>query len=272
MPIAHILTLLVLMVGVASVTSVAAADAATAAAAAGPYTGMPCDGKPIAIPGTMLATHYDVAPGAADGIAFHYGSPAKAGGGRPGADAIGIGAIDGSHRMTAGGACDGGGYYLGWTQSGEWVRFTVEVAAAGVYQVGGRFAAGGTKTRISVASSTGGSTSFEVPTTAGFLPGVEVYHVWGDHPALGEITLAAGVQVITVTIDRADGLNVYRLTFLLGEPQQAEPRTARFPTNAPPALPPGTHRAEQSAKPNQFRIGSVRPRRFRLFLKRLRKW
>jgi hypothetical protein len=216
MPIIHILTLLILLAGV---TALAAADAATVAsamsatgAAAGPYTGTPCDGKPAPVPGTILATHYDIAPGAADGIAFHYGSPAKAGGGRPAPDAIGIAAIDDSHRMTDGAKFDGAGYYLGWTKSGEWVRFTVEVAKAGVYQVGGRFAAGGTKTQMTLASSTGGSASFAVPTTAGFLPGVEVYHVWGDHPALAEITLAAGVQVLTLTIDHADGLNVQRLT------------------------------------------------------------
>lgn len=184
---------------------------AAAAGAAEPYAGTPWDGKPHPVPGVLLATQYDAAPGLADGIAWHYRGTAKAGGGRPAADAIGIGDIGADHVFTGGGKLDGG-HYLGWTHDGEWTRYTVAVAAAGTYVVGGRFASAGTQSRMTLASSAGASVSWAVPTTAGFQPAVEVYHVWGDHAALGEIALPAGIQVLTLTLDRADGLNVERIT------------------------------------------------------------
>lgn len=160
-----------------------------------------------------IASRYDVAtPG--EGVAYHYRSPGKEGGGRPAADAIGIGGIGPDHVATTGEPLAAGGFYLGWTHDGEWVRYTVDVREAGTYLVGGRFASAGAASRITVASSSGASASFVVPTTAGFQPAVEVYHVWGTHQGLAELALPAGVQVLTMTLDRADGLNVERLNFV----------------------------------------------------------
>ncbi len=54
----------------------------------------------------------------------------------------------------------------------------------------------------------------EIPTTAGFQPGVEVYHVWETLNDLGEVKLAAGTYVMTIKIESQNsGLNFDYFTF-----------------------------------------------------------
>jgi len=176
------------------------------------YAGLPFGGKPQPVPGTIEAETYDQAPGVGDDVTFHYRGGGKAGAPRGAADAIGIGVIGDDHVHADGTHLPVGGHYLGWTQDGQWMRYTVEVAEAGVYAVGGRFAAGGRGSRIVLRADGGAQAAFEVPTSEGFQPQVEVYHVWHRLERAAEITLPAGRQVLTLELERAAGLNVDHIT------------------------------------------------------------
>jgi len=50
----------------------------------------------------------------------------------------------------------------------------------------------------------------EIPTTAGFVPGVEVYHVWEKLDNLGEVKTAGGDVVMTIKIEAMAGLILSR--------------------------------------------------------------
>lgn len=176
------------------------------------YPGVPFGSRAHAVPGTIEAEAYDQAPADGEGVTFHYRGGGKAGPFRSAGDAIGIGVIGEDHVHTDGTRLPLGGHYLGWTQDGQWMRYTIEVAEAGVYAIGGRFAAGGRGSRIIVRAGAGAEAAFEVPSSEGFQPQVEVYHVWHRLERAAEIALPAGRQVLTVVLERAAGLNVDHIT------------------------------------------------------------
>jgi hypothetical protein len=190
-----------------------------AAAETASYTGTAFGTGPQIIPGTIEIERYDVAPGNQDGITFHYRGTPKASPFRPAGDAIGIAGFGPGHVTTAGAPEAADQIYAGWTQSGEWWRYTVDVAEAGTYALGGHFAAGGNGGVISVAFVSPNAAEpittgpLKIPTTAGFQPGVEVYHVWEKLDHMATMTLPAGRAVLTVKIEVGAGLNLDSLTF-----------------------------------------------------------
>jgi len=179
------------------------------------YAGKPYTGKALAIPGKIEAEAYDIAPGGAKDVTFGYQGKVTKTTFRTSPDSIGLAGYDKSHVSIAGVAEDTHQVYVGWTETGEWLKYTVHVAEAGTYVVGGKFAAAGTGTKISVTFTPELTTGpMEIPTTAGHVPGVEVYHVWETLDHLGEITLPAGTYVMTVKIEQDAGLNLDYLTFV----------------------------------------------------------
>jgi hypothetical protein len=107
--------------------------------------------------------------------------------------------------------------YLGYTHAGEWVKYSVHIAEPGTYQFGGKFASGFTNASISVTFTPEIKTgSITIPTTAGYQPGVEVYHVWEKLDNLAEIKLPAGDFVMTVKIEEehTGGLNIDYFSFI----------------------------------------------------------
>jgi curved DNA-binding protein CbpA len=86
---------------------------------AGSGVSQPFKGAPFIVPGTIQAEDYDLG---GEGVAYSDSSTQNQGGGyREGA--VGIGAIA------------GGNYYVGWTQSGEWIQYTVNAAQSGKYRL-----------------------------------------------------------------------------------------------------------------------------------------
>lgn len=180
----------------------------------GAYTGKPYGGTPREIPGVIQAEHYDVAPDGTEDITFHYKGGGKKSDLRTTNDAIGLAKFGAGHMNTKGDAEDPKQIYLGWTQTGQWMKYTVHVKDAATYRIGGHFAVAGKNAKLSVVftpTATGAPiniAALNVPTTAGFQPGVEVYHVWEKLDDLAEVTLPAGDYVMTVTLDNADGINL----------------------------------------------------------------
>lgn len=179
------------------------------------YAGKPVSGTPQAIPGTIQAESYDtVASGDAKGVTVGYGKLGKTAF-RPNADSAGLAKFGGGHVLTTGEAEAQDQVYCGWTETGEWFAYTVQVKEPGTYIFGGKFAAAGKGALLSVTFSpeiTSGP--IEIPTTDGFQPGVEVYHVWKKSDNLKEIKIpAAGTYVMKVKIEKNAGMNLDYYTF-----------------------------------------------------------
>lgn len=98
--------------------------------------------------------------------------------------------------------------YLSYTFTGEWLKFTVEVLAAGTYSIGALMGVpGGTELTIdfgSMATSTGMFTPPASPCTWHDDAGQgcpETYHSWNNIPSLAMVSIpAAGTYVMTFTI------------------------------------------------------------------------
>ncbi len=82
----------------------------------------PYGGRPQRIPGTIEAEHYDEGPA---GVAYHDNDPQN-----QGADYRKNTQVDIEKRDDA-----SNGHGIGWTGKGEWLNYTVEVDADGVYKL-----------------------------------------------------------------------------------------------------------------------------------------
>lgn len=160
----------------------------------------PYGGTPAAIPGTVQAENYDVG---GQGVGYSVTSTNGS------ANSYRSDGIDLETTTDT-----GGGYDLGWTTSGQWFRYTVNVVTAGSYTIGFRVAA---PTAVSGAfnltSTTGGNLtgSVSVPETGG----------WEDWTTVNiTATLSAGVQTMTLN-QTAAGWNINYMTFTLNAPPPA---------------------------------------------------
>jgi hypothetical protein len=134
----------------------------------------PYSGTPAPIPGTIQAGYFD--KGGAN-VAYVDSDSGNNGGALRTSDVDIERASD-------------GGYNIGWTASGEWVAYTVNVAAAGAYTASFRVASrGGGTMQVSFGAPSGAVKSFTVPNTGGWQSWTTVYV---------PLTLAAGRQVMTV--------------------------------------------------------------------------
>jgi hypothetical protein len=137
----------------------------------------PFTGTPILLPGTIEAENFD---NGGPGVAYVDGSPGNSGG---------------AYRVTDVDieAASGGGFDVGWVMAGEWLKYTVNVAAAGSYMVTFRVASlgpGGTFHLEMNGSDVTGAIS--VPDTGN----------WQTWQAVTKtVTLSAGVQVARLVMD-----------------------------------------------------------------------
>jgi parallel beta-helix repeat protein len=154
----------------------------------------PYGGTPAAIPGTVLAENYDTG---GQGVAYNVTS---------------VNGTDNSYRSdgvdleTATSPATGND--LGWTATGQWFRYTVNVATAGTYNVTFEVAAPSAVTdafHIANATGTNLSGSINIPATGGF-------QTWTTVTAT--VTLPAGQQVLTLDQDNG-GWNIDSVTFAL---------------------------------------------------------
>lgn len=174
----------------------------------------PFKGAVTSIPGTLQAANYDV------------------GGQAIGYNVLSVNGTDASYRTDAVDlettADTGGGDDLGWTSSGQWFRYTVNVASPGRYTVSFRVAAPSAVTdAFHLSNSTGVNLSgpVSIPTTGG-------WQTWTTVTAT--VTLAAGQQVLTLSEDNS-GWNITHATFVAAPGQ---------PFGSSPAAIPGTVQAE----------------------------
>src|SRR5262249_2368245 len=150
------------------------ATAATLVAVGGPF-----GGTPAAVPGKIEAENFDTG---GEGVAFHDVDTANQGGAyRPG-EAVDLQATTDT----------GGGFNVGWIQPGEWLAYTVNVTAAGAYDLALRVsnprAGGKLHVEVDGVNVTG---SLSVPNTGG-------WQTWRTITRAG-INLTAGQHVVKVS-------------------------------------------------------------------------
>ena len=160
---------------------------ATTSGAEGPY-----GGTAAAVPGTVQAANYDTGgQGAAYNVTSVNGTASSY---RP--DGVDLEACTDT----------GCGYDLGWTATGQWFKYTVNVATAGTYAVSFRVASpNGVTDALHLANSAGTNLSGAVN-----VPGTGGWQDWATVTA--SVTLPAGRQTLTVDQDNG-GWNVYYLAF-----------------------------------------------------------
>ena len=155
--------------------------------AEGPY-----GGTAAAVPGTVQAANYDTG---GQGVAYNVTS------------------VNGTANSYRSDGVDletcsdtGCGYDLGWTATGQWFKYTVNVATAGTYTVSFRVASpNGVTDGLHIANSAGANLSgaVNVPDTGG----------WQDWATVtASVTLPAGQQTLTVDQDNG-GWNLYYMAF-----------------------------------------------------------
>jgi hypothetical protein len=155
----------------------------------------PFGGTPAAIPGTIQNENYDTG---GQGLAYNVNS---------------INGTANSYRSDGvdleATADTGGGDDLGWSSTGQWFKYTVNVATTGTYTVSFRVAAG-----TAVGSNAG---SFHLQTPSGTnlsgainIPGTGGWQTWTTITA--NVTLPAGQQVIELFED-VGGYNFNYMTF-----------------------------------------------------------
>jgi hypothetical protein len=163
------------------------AVAASGGGAEGPY-----GGTAAAVPGTVQAANYDTG---GQGVGYNVSSVnGTADSYRP----------DGVDLETC--SDTGCGYDLGWTATGQWFKYTVNVATAGTYTVSFRVASpNGVTDGLHIANSAGTNLSgnVNVPDTGG-------WQTWAT--ATASVTLPAGRQTLTVDQDNG-GWNLHYLGF-----------------------------------------------------------
>jgi beta-glucosidase len=161
----------------------------------------PFGGTPAPVPGTVQAANYDTG---GQGVAYNV-TAANGSANSYRSDGVDLETTaDTSDTSPAGGAYD-----MGWTNPGQWFKYTVEVATAGSYTVSFRVASPyGATDALHIANSSGTNLtgSVAVPNTGG-------YETWTTVTAT--VTLPAGEQTLTVDQD-SNGFNFHYLAFTQG--------------------------------------------------------
>ena len=167
--------------------------------AASAATGAPFGGTAAAVPGTVYAANYDTG---GQGVGYNVTSVNGTANSYR-SDGVDLEDVADSVNNTGAGLYD-----LGWTASGQWFDYTVNVATAGTYTVGLRLASPyGETDGLHIANSAGTNLSGSVA-----VPNTGSYQTWTTVNAT--VTLPAGQQTLRVDQD-SNGWNLHFMTFTL---------------------------------------------------------
>jgi hypothetical protein len=185
------------------------------------------ENKPQQIPGRIQCELYDMG---GEGISYHDSDSVNNGSGKLNPA---NGSFNNEFRMhegvdisyTKSGGTDDNPYndvmpemnqlYVGWTEPGEWIKYTVDVAKAGKYKIGLMFTSnrGG---EIEVLNSKNLSTGpMKIPATYKDADSVawRQWHHWNKAENLGILELKKGIQVITLKTVTNGNMNYDYLEF-----------------------------------------------------------
>ncbi len=173
--------------GLDTASNYAFVDGSTPAGPPPPPGSTPYYVTPMAVPGTVEAEDYD---NGGEGVAYHDTNANNEGSGYRPFDGVDIQ------------ACDEGGYNVGWTQPGEWMKYTVDVTSAGDYSITSR-----------VARGTGGNGRFHIEFAGVDVTGpISVSNTGGWQNWVNKtstVRLSRGEQVMKIVIEAGD-ININR--------------------------------------------------------------
>ncbi|MDB5257891.1 MAG: glycoside hydrolase family 18 [Chitinophagaceae bacterium] len=162
------------------------------------YSGDPCtvtqspfNGTAAVIPGTIEAENYDLG---GEGVSYHDLTSTNDGG------AFRTDGVDLEASTDT-----GAGYNLGYTAAGEWTEYTVNVTAAGTYDISARVAATAAGKSLHVEMDGANiSGSIAVPNTGG-------WQTW-QTVTIKNVALTAGQKIMRIVMD-TDGFNLNNVKF-----------------------------------------------------------
>jgi hypothetical protein len=176
-------------------------------------------GSPQTIPGKLMCAYYDLG---GEGIAYHETTPENHGSGRLNPangtllnefriqESVDISytkvGIDDTPQNKA--TPDMGLLYVGWTDPGEWINYTVNVEQTGTYTV---------NFLCSAAADGAISLSADGKDLAGTLniPSTTSPHIWTRIDNLATVSLVKGIQVISLFTQKTGGMNYAWFEFIL---------------------------------------------------------
>ncbi|WP_329530286.1 carbohydrate-binding protein [Streptomyces sp. NBC_01450] len=161
-----------------------------AGASEGPY-----GGTSAAVPGRVQAENYDTG---GQGVAYSVTSVNGS------ANFYRVDGVDPDNT-----ADTGGGYDLGWTSGGQWFRYAVDVAAAGIYTLGLRVAA---PSAVAGALHLSDASGVDLPGAVD-PPATSDWQTWAT--VTTHVSLPAGRQILTLNQD-SGGWNINYLGFAAG--------------------------------------------------------
>jgi hypothetical protein len=108
--------------------------------------------------------------------------------------------------------------YVGWTEPGEWMKYTVNVTRAGTYQVGIMYTAN-KEGKISIAFNDFKTEPLIIPSTYSEADtiGWRQGHHWNRVDSLATINLSKGANVLTLKTEDVGNMNYDYVKFRLIE-------------------------------------------------------
>lgn len=99
--------------------------------------------------------------------------------------------------------------YLGWTQPGEWVNYTVDVRQSGIYQIGLMYTANGDGTISLSINDNKLPQNYFIPSTNRKEDALawRQWHHWNKIDSIGEIYLPKGIHTLKLAITSNGNMN-----------------------------------------------------------------
>jgi hypothetical protein len=181
------------------------------------YKGKPWKGTMRAIPGKVTAAFYDEG---GEGVAYHDVDKVNHGSGElnkgkeekdtfrkdEGVDiSYTKAAFD---KFTDGKKLEVDQYYVGWTATGEWLNFSVDVKEVGVYEINMLASSNNKNAEISLSINGEDKTGAIVVESTGH------WHTWKNYEKIAEIKLEKGPQLLTLKFVKEGNMNVQYLEFV----------------------------------------------------------
>ena len=216
---------------------------------------------PAVIPGKVMCAYYDLG---GEGVAYHDSDAVNLGSGRlnpANGDPLNEfrmnEAVDTSYTKTTG-IDDNpfnryqppmGSLYVGWTEPGEWINFTVAVKTVGAYALSIPYTANGNGSISVTLDGDQRLATIEIPSTNDPKDPLawRQWHHWALLPTAATVSLPAGRHVLTLKIEAKGNMNLASIDFrpageaapLVTPPQRAAGWTPADGPNHPFGTPQG---------------------------------
>jgi hypothetical protein len=101
-------------------------------------------------------------------------------------------------------------FYVGWTQPGEWINYTVKVTKTGTYPIGAMYTANGDGSLSIDIDGKDATGPMKITSTHNDQDTIawRQWHHWNSSPAIGSIKLTKGIHVLTLRIVANGNMNL----------------------------------------------------------------